>query len=379
MRKTGKYRLLFLLIAISCYYLSFTFIPETTDTTLGLYPVIFASIIYFALLPVLHWFMIIKAGKQKAWKLILIFSLSSLVARHSYPEDVAQYFDFILWLRSPIIAILLVIELFLMYVIVKGLWQARNLKGDPHNGIINKFDDEKKQTLALTFATEPASWYYAIPRLSRNHIKALGKITLLSGKAWHIMLVIFSLFSLAFISSQLLVQRSETAAIIAATIILYGFIMLSANYRLSRHYSLYIQDKKLIINNTIFNFMVIPLKDIATITTTTEGLHPVNAIEKPLQKVTKAHSEASLVDEVQADEAQGEKIQNNKSVEIVSKEVLKIGRSKQHNIKITFKQPIKYWGMMGSFVESFEQLLINVEHPTQVISTISAINSPKQQ
>lgn len=379
MRTTVKYRLLFLLIAISCYYLGFTFIPETTDTALGLYPVIFASITYFALLPVLYWFMIIKAGKQKAWKLILIFSLSSAIARYSYPEDVAQYFDFIIWLRYPIIAILLILELFLISVVVKGLWQARTLSGDPRIGVFEKYDDEKKQGLALTLATEPASWYYAIPRLSRRHIKALDTITLLSGKAWHITLVIFSLLCIATISYQLLVQWSEMVALIVASFIMYGLIIFIANYRLSRHYSLYIQDEKLIINNSIFNFMVIPLKDIATITATSEGLHPENAIEQTLQKVTKGESEVNNVDEIKSDEAQDGKIQDEKSAEVVSKELLKIGRSKQHNIKITFKQPIKYWGMMGSFVESFEQVLINVEHPSQVISTLNAINSPKQQ
>jgi hypothetical protein len=170
-RTSLKYRLLFLFITITCYYLGFNFIPERTDTALGLTPVILASVIYFAVLPVLYWFMIIKAGKQKSWKLLIILSLSSTVARYSYPEAIAQHFDFILWLRYPIMAILLIIELYLIVIIVKSLWQARNLSGDPRIGAIEKYDDDKKQGLALTFATEPASWYYAIPRLSRKHIK----------------------------------------------------------------------------------------------------------------------------------------------------------------------------------------------------------------
>ncbi|UUO25511.1 hypothetical protein FGD67_21550 [Colwellia sp. M166] len=45
-------------------------------------------------------------------------------------------------------------------------------------------------------------------------------------------------------SYQLLIDWSETAAIIVATSILYSFILLTANYRLSRHYSMYIQDEK---------------------------------------------------------------------------------------------------------------------------------------
>jgi len=350
-RTTVKYRLTFLFIAITSYYLGFTFIPETTNTALGRYSVIVASIVYFAILPTLYWFMIIKAGKQKTWKLLIILSLSSAIARYSYPEDIAQYFDFILWLRYPIIAVLLIIAFYLMFVIVKGLWQARNLSGDPRISAIEKYDDEKKQGLALTFATEPASWYYAIPRLSKWHIKSLAKITLLSGKTWHFLMVTLSLIVSATICYQLLIDWSEAAAIIAATFILYGFILMTANYRLSRHYSLYIQDEKLIINNTVFNFMVIPLGDINLVSINQANKNKIdNADGLPAAKITTKENE-----------------------------LLKIGRCKQHNIKITFKQPIKYWGMMGAFVESFEQVLINVEQPTEIINALAQINSPQQQ
>ncbi|MBA6225498.1 hypothetical protein H4J51_13065 [Colwellia sp. MB02u-18] len=61
-----------------------------------------------------------------------------------------------------------------------------------------------------------------------------------------------------------------------------------------------------------------------------------------------------------------------------SNELLKIGRSKQHNIKITFNRPIKYWGMMGAFVESFAQVLIRVEQPIDVINAFNEINSAQQ-
>lgn len=349
MRTTVKYRLIFLFIAITSYYLGFTFMPETTSSTLGLYPVILASVIYFAVLPLLYWFMIIKAGKQKAWKLLIILSLSSAIARYSYPEDIAQYFDFILWLRYPIIAVLLIIEFYLMFIIVKGLWQARNLTGDPRIGAIEKYADEKKQALALTFATEPASWYYAIPRLSKHHTKSLDKITLLSGKAWHFLVVTLLLISVALLSYQLLVDWSQAAAIMAAMFILYSFILLIANYRLTRHYSIYIQDEKLIINNSIFNFMVIPLNEIKSASLTSVNID--NAL----------------------------KAEANTERDAAENELLKIGRGKQHNIKITFKQPIKYWAMMGAFVETFEQVLINVEQPTKVINALAQINSPQQQ
>jgi hypothetical protein len=323
-----------LFIAITCYYLGFTFIPNNPSGEFGLLPVYLASTIYFGLLPVLYWFLIIKAGNQKAWKLIIIFSLSCAIARYSFPEGIAQYFEFIMWLRYPIIAILLIIELSLMVMIVKGLWQARKLTGDPRIGVIGKYDDEKKQGMALTFATEPASWYYAIPRLSRNHVPPIAKISLLSGSRWHFFAIIISLIVAALISYHLLVSWSETVAIIAATFILYGFILMTANHRLSRRYSIYIQDEILVINNTIFNFMPIPLAKI---------------------KAVVLHDDSHEA----------------------TKESLKIGRAKQHNIKISFTEPLAYWGMMGAFVENFDELWLNVEQPAQFTELFSEINCPK--
>jgi len=374
-RTSVRYRLVFLLIAITSYYLGFTFIPETTSSSLGLYPVILASTIYFAVLPVLYWFMIIKAGKQKAWKLLIILSISSAIARYSYPEDIAQYFDFILWLRYPIMAILLIIEFYLITIIVKGLWQARNLSGDPRIGAIEKYDDDKKQGLALTFATEPASWYYAIPRLSRQHIKSLDKITLWSGKAWHFVMVAMLLMAIAALSYLLLLDWSQTAAIIAATFILYSFILLTANYRLSRHHSIYIQDRKLIINNSIFNFMVIPLDSIASVSLNSGNKDTVAQCTTHSENNTDIDANTKLNTETANNDLTDDCSANKGSTD----ERLKIGRGKQHNIKITFKQPIKYWGMMGAFVESFEQVLIKVEQPMKVINALAEINSPQPQ
>lgn len=351
MRKPVKYRLLFLLIAIVCYTFGFIFIPETITPVLEFYPVIIASLVYFTLLPSLYWFMIIKVGKQKAWKLIIIFSLSSAIARYSFPEEIAQHFDFILWLRYPIIAILLIIELYLMFIIVKGLWKARNLSGDPRISVLGKYPDEKKQGLALTLATEPASWYYAIPRLSRNHVKPLNNISLWSGNRWHYMSILIALFSTAIISYWLLAAWSETVAIIAATFIVYGLILMTANYRLSRHYSVYIKDEKLIINNSIMNFMVVPLIEIES----------VSIVEKE-----------NLQSEVN-------NAQDCNKVQTSVQQHLIIGRSQQQCIKITFKQPIQYWGFMGAFVESFEQVLINVEQPNKLINALEQINSPQSE
>lgn len=377
MRKSVKYRLLFLFIACVAYYLGFSFIPDTTDSTLGLYPVIVASMVYFALLPLLYWFMVIKAGKQKAWKLLIILSLSSAIARYSYPADIAKYFDFILWLRYPIMAILLIIELYLIVIIVKGLWQARNLAGDPRIGAIEKYDDDKKQGLALTFATEPASWYYAIARLSKRHIKPLDKIVLWSGRAWHYLLLSTILVAIALTSYQLLVGWSETAAIMAATFVLYSFILLTANYRLSRYYSIYIQDNKLIINNSIFNFMVIPLDVIKSATVISSRDEETDKATSAVDNTNKVSFEGKSNNNLHVSEDTTD--DHGQKSTTIEHEQLTVGRGKHHNINITFHRPIKYWGMMGSFVESFDDILINVEQPKNIINALEQINSPHQQ
>ena len=133
MRTPTKKRLQFFLVAITTYVLGFQFIPENLNyngTITSLTPLLLAIAGYFIFLPILHWFWVIKAGQQKAWKIILIFSLISLCARYSFPKDIAQYFEFIMFLRYPIIGVLLIIELYLMVMIIKGLWQARSLSGE---------------------------------------------------------------------------------------------------------------------------------------------------------------------------------------------------------------------------------------------------------
>ncbi len=113
------------------------------------------TLAYFVFLPVLYYFWIIRIGKQALWKLLLVLSL-----------------------------VLMVIEILLLVTIVKALWGARKLSGDPRIHMLEQYEGDniyekgskeaKKLELALMFAHEPASWYYAIPRFSRNHVPALG-------------------------------------------------------------------------------------------------------------------------------------------------------------------------------------------------------------
>ncbi|AQS38278.1 hypothetical protein Sps_03135 [Shewanella psychrophila] len=182
-----KFRLIFLVSAIISYTLSFQLLPENLDGENSHLYVLAFSTLYFVILPVIYWYCIIKVGGQKLWKMLVIINLSSLMARFSFPAEIANYFEFIAWLRYPIIAILLAIELFLMVSIVKALWLARNLSGDPRVHILDTFqeEDDKKRALALVLASEPASWYYTIPYLSRKHVSAITNLKLRSAAGWH--------------------------------------------------------------------------------------------------------------------------------------------------------------------------------------------------
>ncbi|WDE04590.1 hypothetical protein SG34_025190 [Thalassomonas viridans] len=269
MRAVVKKRLLFFIFAALIYTLGFQLLPESLHPEGGLIslmPLILASTAYFLLIPFLYWFLIIRAGNGKSWKLLLILLLSCMMARYSYPEDIARYFEFITWLRYPVIGILLLIEFYLMFTIVKGLWQARKLSGDPRVHVVNKYpENEKKQMLALTMAWEPASWYYALPRFSRNHVPAIARLSLRSAHIGYFIVTLLLLFTASGASYWLLNGWSETLAIIVASFICYSVIFIGANFRVSRHYSVYLTDGRLVINASFLNFAVFDLDDISEI------------------------------------------------------------------------------------------------------------------
>lgn len=265
MRTASKYRISFLLMALSCYSAGFWLLPNQLDSMYHKNITAAFAGIYFVLLPLLYWLMIIRAGGQKPWKLLLIFSLSAGIARFSFPAEIADYFTFIAWLKYPIIGILLLLELALFWHVIKGLWQARKLKGDPrvHTIIRTKNDDEKKQQISISMAYEPASWYYALPFLSKNHVPVLGHIMLMSAKRWHFCIALLCIISASYFSYTLIAPASELVALIVSSFIGYTLVMFSANYRISRHYSLYIHQNHLIINESIFGLMVVPLINIS--------------------------------------------------------------------------------------------------------------------
>lgn len=385
LRRQVKYRIAFFILMISVYVLGFNLLPEQITQTSEQLSLVVVSALYFVLLPLLYWCWIIKIGAQKAWKLLIILSLSSLMARLSYPDEIAEYFEFIAWLRFPIIAVLLLIELYLMVSIIKGLWQARKAAGDPRLAIIaqyaatveqeqgqganepqslniegrlnsessmDKITDDKKLTLGLILATEPASWYYAIPYFSRRHPSAITQLKLLSAQPWHVVMTIVCLMASSLLSYWLLDNVSHIAAILVSGLLLYSMVLIAANYRISRYYSLYQREGKLIINNGIWGFMSIDLTQISDLKLGAfSALAPSQKVgDKPLGMVSTASSP----------------------------EILTIGRGDTANVQLLFKQPQVYYGGMGQLSESFTMVNLVVDDPQELVDTVLA-HTPKMQ
>jgi hypothetical protein len=338
MRTPTKLRLGFFAVAISIFTAGFNLLPEDLSGPYAIHLSIGFALLYFACLPILYWCWIIKAGAQKAWKMLIVFSLSTAVARYSFPTEIAAYLEFISWVRYPIIAILLFLEFYLMFHVVRSLWGARHLKGDPRvhaqqlkifkSGEQPNEKEQKKSVLAITMAYEPASWYYAFPWFSRQHPKALANVALISAKLWHWLLLMLTLSGTAFISYWLLQEISELAAIIVSSLIMYGVILVTANYRLSKHYSLYCTDKNLIINSSILGFLVVPLDEVGN------------------------------VREIAAQDWQADEM----------KEAAVLGRGTSPNIKLSFNKPQRYFTMAGQFMDELQEVYLRVDDVDAVVS-----------
>ncbi len=354
MRKPVKYRLAFLVLMLVTYYLGFQLMPESLQTSQDKWWFFTLAASYFLLLPVFYWLWVIKIGQQKLWKMLIILSLSSLMARLSFPAEFAHYFEFIAWLRYPIIAVLLVLELALMASIIKGLWQARKAKGDPRVKLLHreaiaekseldkeapragepKMDDkaQAKLSLGLTFAYEPTSWYYALPWLTRKHVKSIANIRLLAAKPWHWLMMAVVTLSLAVASYMLLVDWSEITAILLSSFILYCLIYITANYRASRHFSLYVHEQHLVINNSLWGLMLVPLEQISYV------------------KFGLWHK---------ADD----------------KEQLQFGFGKTANLELGFKQAQTYYGAFGQLTEKWDKVRLNLYDPQALMTAVSQYQS----
>ncbi|MEP4889144.1 MAG: hypothetical protein ABJV04_03890 [Aliiglaciecola sp.] len=338
MRKAVKSRLIFLVIAIGCYSAGFYFLPQQIDSELERIITASFALIYFLVLPVLYWWMIIKVGKQKPWKIILIFSLSAAIARFSFAPQIADYFEFIMWLRIPIIGILLVIEFALIAHVVRSLWQARKLKGDPRVHMLNTIKgdvDEKKQQLSITLSYEPASWYYCLPFLSRNHPPSATHLKLLSAYPLHLVFMLIGLFLVSSLTYIVLANISELLALIVASIVAYTLISIVANYRISRYHSVYFLDDNLVLNASFLSMMVLPISNIKTFE-------------------TGSWSKQQLP------------------------ESLFLGRGKRANVLISFDRDISCFSMMGMLNEPFDKIYLAVEDCQALANHLSTKLAPLQ-
>ncbi|MGE6569294.1 hypothetical protein ACQKE9_12170 [Shewanella vesiculosa] len=331
MRATVKYRLVFLVLMLCSFFLGVQLTPASLTShadklTLGI-----ISALYFVLLPLCYWYCIIKMGAQKLWKIIVIFSLSSLVARLSFPAEIAHYFEFVAWLRYPIIAVLLVIQLYLIVSVARGLIKVRKLKGDPRVGAVETYrdGDDKSLTIALIMASEATNWFYSIPWFSRHHPPVIANINLVSATRWHVWLMLIGCVGASSLSYVLLASWSEWVAIIVSSIIAYTLMSIVANHRLSRYYSLYFMRDNLVINNSLWGFMVVSMADIASV----------------------AHQESIELNKDQA-------------------ETIMIGRG-QCNIIITLKRAVIYHGGMGQLPEPMKTVYLSVDSPQLFIQALN--------
>ena len=336
MRKSTRFRLYYFLAAILTYAGGFTFLPDTIKTNFDTWLSGLFLAAYFIILPMAFWFCVIKAGAQKRWKIIIPLSLASVVARYSMPDSLASYFEFLSWLRYPIIAILLVIELAIMFHVISSLWKARKLKGDPRiNALINHINaNDKKRDMALLVASEPASWYYAIPLLSKNHIPSLAKLSLLSAQRWHCVLLLIGLVSASVITYLLLHPISELLALIVCTFIGYSVISLIANHRISRHYCMYCHNNHFIVNATFYNLLFAPLTQLSSCEV---GVWPLD------------------------------------------KEQLTLGRGKAANIKLTFAEPVYWFTLMGAFCERQSVIYMCVDNPENLARELNKYTAQQKQ
>ena len=215
------------------------------------------------------------------------------------------------------------------YSIIKGLWNARKQSGDPRvHAIDQNKGDDKKLSVALTFAWEPASWYYAIPRFSKRHIKSITNLVLASASRLHWAGLTLVCILLSGLTYELLNRWSELGAIIISSIILYSVPFIAANYRVARHYSIYIRDNKLIINNAFWGLLVVELDKIIDV------------------KLGQYHK------------------QDNK-------EILMLGKGNSANLSLSFTEEQIYFGGVATFPEKIKRLLLNVEEPEKLTSVIN--------
>ncbi|MGL5026488.1 MAG: hypothetical protein ACRC6P_10990, partial [Shewanella oncorhynchi] len=228
-----------------------------------------------------------------------------------------------------------------------------NIKGASNTDLPkNQMLDDKKLTLGLILATEPASWYYAIPYFSRRHPLSITPLKLLSAQPWHALVIIICLITAATLSYTLLDDVSHIAAVFVSGLILYSVVFIAANYRISRYYSLYQREGKLIINNGIWGFMSIDLTQISEL-----KLGTFLAYVQPQQMGGKSVGDSTAIN---------------------ATEILTIGRGDTANVQLIFKHPQTYYGGMGQLPESLTVINLVVDEPQVLADALGILQNYKK-
>lgn len=264
MRQTTRARLSFFCVAILLCASAFWLLPASLISTGDFVVTALYGGLLFIAMPALYAYLVIYKGKQAKWKILLSFSLAALVARYAFPPEIANYFEFIAYIRYPLAAVLILLEFILMGHVIKSIWQARHLKGDPrvHAAAKAEKTEGRQKEMTVLMAYEPASWYYSLPWLSRQHPTALTRLNLRSARLWHFIISLTVLIAASAVAYWSLTFVSDIAAIVVASLILWGVVYVVANFRVSRSFSLYQLDSTLVVNASYFTLYCIDVANI---------------------------------------------------------------------------------------------------------------------
>ncbi|MBM7074115.1 hypothetical protein JQC92_19100 [Shewanella sp. 202IG2-18] len=234
------------------------------------------------------------------------------------------------------------------------MWGARKAKGDPrltaldiyqnqtaendqqafdskYQKLKQKLNDSKSEglkTASITLASEPASWYYAVPYFSRNHTPSVGKINSVMASFYHVALISLVLVGTAIASLGWLVDIYEYFAYFVAVVAIYSLIFVIGNYRAARHFSTYIHDDYLVVNQGLWSVSRFKLAEIKSI---------------------------------------------NVSDKAPSKDELTLGKIRHNSVKIEFSKPQTYFGMLGTLPEEIESIRLAMAEPEEFARTIEPL------
>jgi hypothetical protein len=139
---------------------------------------------------------------------------------------------------------------------------------------------------------------------------------------------------LAGVSYWLVEGYSQIGATLLAGFVLYSVVILCANYKVSRYYSLYLHNNQLAINNSMWGLIVIPIAQISNVEI---GNWP----------------------------------------KIDHSEDLKFGRGKYCNVRLSLAPSSSYYSNMGQTKEIAHQVYLSIERP-EIFQSMLAINSEEK-